>query len=104
MNLAARLQAAAEPDTILASESTWLLIQDIVQGEHVRDIKPKGFVQPVPVYRLDGLKDGTVGPTSMMRRGRHVEVNIIDDRHVGEAIEELKRIQEEFEARLGDQE
>jgi adenylate cyclase len=104
VNLAARLQAAAEPDTILASESTWLLIQDIVQGEHVRDIKPKGFVQPVPVYRLDGLKDGTVGPTSMMRRGRHVEVNIIDDRHVGEAIEELKRIQEEFEARLGDQE
>ena len=103
VNLAARLQTAADPDTILASESTWVLIQDIARGEHVRDITPKGFVRPVPVYRLDGLKSGAVGPTAMIRRGKHVEVNIIDDRHIREAIEELKRIQEEFEACLSDQ-
>ncbi|MCH7651367.1 MAG: adenylate/guanylate cyclase domain-containing protein [Nitrospinae bacterium] len=100
VNLAARLEAAAEPDTILLAESTRLLIGDIAECTYVREITPKGFVRPVPIYRLDGLKGSGSHGIPMKHVGRHVEVNIVDSRHIREAIEELKQIQEEFEQRL----
>ena len=66
----------------------------------MREITPKGFVRPVPIYRLDGLKSDDMPGVPMKHVGKHVEVNIVDSRRVREAIEELKRIQEEFEQRL----
>ena len=36
----------------------------------------------------------------MKHVGEHVEVNIVDSRNIREAIEELRKIQEEFEQRL----
>ena len=53
-NLAARLQALAEPDTILVSESTRRLIGRIFDVEGAGDHIFKGFSQPVPVWRVDG--------------------------------------------------
>ena len=100
VNLAARLQAAAQADTINLSESTRLLIDDVADCTYVQDITPKGFVRPVGVYRLDGLKNTEIPNTPMTRKGKHVEVSIADSRNIREAIEELKRIQEEFEERL----
>jgi len=100
VNLAARLEAAAEAGSILLSESTYLLVQDLVDCARVGDITPKGFLRPVGTYRLDGLKPGVgteVQALPLTRVGRHVEVNIPDSRRIREAIEELKRIQEEFE-------
>jgi hypothetical protein len=98
--MAARLQAVAEADTINLSESTCLLIEDVADCTHIQDITPKGFTRPVGVYRLDALKDAAVPNASMTRKGKHVEVSIVDSAHIREAIEELKRIQEEFEERL----
>ncbi len=100
VNLAARLEAAAEPDTILIAESTRLLIGDAAECTYVREITPKGFVRPVPIYRLDSLKSDDMPGVPMKHVGKHVEVNIVDSRRVREAIAELKRIQEEFEQRL----
>lgn len=100
VNLAARLEAAAEAGSILLSESTYLLVQDLVDCARVGDITPKGFLRPVGTYRLDGLKPGVdaeIHGLPLTRVGRHVEVNIPDSRRIREAIEELKRIQEEFE-------
>ena len=100
VNLAARLEAAAEPDTILIAESTRLLIGDIAECTYVQEITPKGFVRPVPVYRLDSVK-GSDSPAVPMRHvGKHVEVNIVDSRNIRQAIEELRRIQEEYEQKL----
>ena len=95
--MAARLEALAEADTILVGEATRLLIEDVAECSYVRDITPKGFVRPVRIYRLESLKGPDVLPTSVTRKGDHVEVNITDSRNIRQAIEELKRIQEEFE-------
>jgi len=100
VNLAARLEAAAEPNSVLLSESTYLLVRDFVDCTRVGDITPKGFLRPVGTYRLNGFQPGVdvdAQALPLTRVGRHVEVNIPDSRRIREAIQELKRIQEEFE-------
>ena len=100
VNLAARLEAAAEPDTILISESTRLLIGESADCTYVQEITPKGFARPVPVYRLNGLKGGDMAGIPVKHIGEHVEVSIADSRNIREAMVELKQIQEEIEQRL----
>ena len=100
VNLAARLQGAAELDKILISESTYLLIRDVAKCSHAGEITPKGFTRPIVIYQLDGLKgarDTAAGSQQLTRTGQHVQVSIPDRRNIREAIAELKRIQEEFE-------
>jgi adenylate cyclase len=96
VNLASRLQTAAEADTILISESTYMLIGDDADCRRMDDMRLKGFARPVGCYRLDELReaDGAVGP--MTRVGRHVAVNIPDRRRIREAIEELRRIEQDL--------
>jgi class 3 adenylate cyclase len=57
VNLAARLQAAADPGKILISHATWLLVQDEITCVPRGEISVKGFTQPVKVYVIDS---GTV--------------------------------------------
>jgi len=98
VNLAARLQAAAVADTILISDSTYMLIDDVANCQRLDDMQPKGFMRPVSVYRLDGLKEGVeIAEEPMTRVGKHVAVNIPDRRRIREAIEELRRIEEELQ-------
>jgi sulfur relay (sulfurtransferase) DsrF/TusC family protein len=99
VNLAARLQAAAEADTILIDENTYNLIEDQVSCELVDQITPKGFVRPVQVYRVDDFhsKDHREQRRRLSRVGERVEVNVIDSSDIRAAIEELRRIQEDFE-------
>jgi len=100
VNLAARLKAAAEPDTTYISNATRLLIGDAANCTYVQEITPKGFLLPVQVYRLENLKGGDMPGVPMKHVGEHVEVNIVDSRNIREAIEELRMIQKEFEQRL----
>jgi class 3 adenylate cyclase len=51
-NLAARLQALAEPDTILVSESTQNLLGGLFELEHTGEHELKGFARAVPVWRV----------------------------------------------------
>jgi class 3 adenylate cyclase/tetratricopeptide (TPR) repeat protein len=51
-NLAARLQALAEPDTILVSESTQHLLGGLFELERTGEHELKGFVRPVPAWRV----------------------------------------------------
>jgi class 3 adenylate cyclase len=51
-NVAARLQEAAEPGTILLSETTRRLARDYARLEPVGRLTLKGKVQPVSAYRL----------------------------------------------------
>ncbi|MBM3568236.1 MAG: adenylate/guanylate cyclase domain-containing protein [Alphaproteobacteria bacterium] len=102
VNLAARLQAAAEPGSILLGETTRLLLKDAARGAPAGEIEAKGLARPVATYRLEGLASGAAddGARPLSRIGRHVAVNVPDDRRIREAIEELKRIQDEFQALL----
>jgi predicted ATPase/class 3 adenylate cyclase len=53
-NLAARLQSLAAPDTILISEATRHLVGGMFDLEPIGEHELKGFLRPVPVWRVQG--------------------------------------------------
>ena len=66
---------------------------------------PKGFMRSVTTHRLNGLSEHaaeTMELRPLTHVGQHVEVNVPDRRKIREAIEELKKIQEELENRADD--
>ena len=100
VNLASRLQTAADADTILISDSTYMLIGDDADCRRMDDMHLKGFARPVACYRLNGLRDTDTEVSPMTRVGRHVAVNIPDRRRIREAIEELRRIEQDLRHHL----
>jgi adenylate cyclase len=58
VNLASRLESAAEPDEILISHETWSLVKDAIMCRDKGEITVKGFSHPVKVYQVvDFRKD-----------------------------------------------
>ena len=60
VNLAARLQSAAEPGSILLAHETNALVQDIVLTEEQPPITVKGFLRPINTYKIVGAYDELV--------------------------------------------
>jgi CheY-like chemotaxis protein len=60
VNLAARLQSATEPGSILLSHETNALVQGLVMTEEQPPITVKGFPKPISGYKLVGTYDGLV--------------------------------------------
>ncbi|MBK8187367.1 MAG: adenylate/guanylate cyclase domain-containing protein [Cellvibrio sp.] len=56
VNLASRLETAAEPDEILISHETWSLVKDTVMCRDKGEITVKGFSLPVKVYQVADLR------------------------------------------------
>jgi class 3 adenylate cyclase/tetratricopeptide (TPR) repeat protein len=82
MNVAARLQAAAEPDGVLLGESTYLLVRDAVRAEMVEPVAAKGKAQPVRAYRLLEVLAGAEGIARHLDSplvGRMRERALLDD-------------------------
>ena len=52
VNVAARLEQAAAPGTVLIGEATYRLVRDAVSAEEVEPLELKGKSEPVPAYRL----------------------------------------------------
>ncbi len=104
VNLAARLEATAEPDVILIDENTHSLIEDHVTCEPMDPITPKGFVRPVQVYQVGDFfsEEHRKKRRRLSRVGKRVEVNVIDSSDIPAAIEELGRIQEDFAKQFKD--
>jgi class 3 adenylate cyclase len=100
VNLAARLETRAEAGTILIADSTWLLIKDAVDVTPMGEITPKGFARPVGTYRLNGLSTMRGSSEAVTLAGRHVSVNVPNRQHIPEAMEELRRMQEDLARRL----
>ena len=103
VNLAARLQAMAKPDTILIDEATHSLVGEQVNCREADQIMPKGFARPVQVYQVEDFhsRDHIERRHRLYQAGERVEVNIIDSSDIRAAIEELRAIQLDFEERLG---
>lgn len=58
VNLASRLESAADPGEILLSNDSWSLVKDVVMCSDKGEINVKGFSQPVRVYQVvDFRKD-----------------------------------------------
>jgi class 3 adenylate cyclase/tetratricopeptide (TPR) repeat protein len=84
VNVAARLEQAAEPGEILLGEATRLLVRDAVTVEG-RSLELKGKRAPVRAYRLETLDPEAPG---LLRR--------LDSPLVGRT-RELQRLQDDFE-------
>ncbi len=57
VNVAARLEQAAGEQEVLLGELTYRLVRDSVEVEEVEPLALKGKSEPVPAYRLVGVKD-----------------------------------------------
>lgn len=58
VNLASRLETAADPGEILVSHETWSLIKDVIMCRDKGEIIAKGFSHPIKVYQVvDFRKD-----------------------------------------------
>jgi len=100
VNMAARLQSATQPNTILVAESTYNLIRDVADCTPQGEMTPKGFIRPIATYQVGRLIVDEDPGRSVSRVGQHVSVNVVDRRNIRDAIAELKHIQEEFESDL----
>jgi DNA-binding response OmpR family regulator len=79
VNLAARLQAATEPGSILLSHETNALVQGLVMTEEQPPITVKGFPKPISGYKLVGTYEDLVKAGRVVleeRDGLHVLVDL----------------------------
>jgi len=83
VNLAARMESAAEPGTTLITGDTHRLIASVFDTESLGRIEVKGKAEPVPVYRVLASKAvarklrGTSGLESPLV-GREVELGVLN--------------------------
>lgn len=103
VNLAARMQELAPEGSVLISENTYNLVGTDLKCNHFSEMLPKGFARPVQLYQVEDFTSDANRDfrRKLSRTGEHVEVNVINGTDIRAAIEELRRIQEEFEALLG---
>jgi class 3 adenylate cyclase len=87
VNVAARLEQAANPGDVIMGASTYRLVRDAVEAESIPALELKGKAEPVEAHRLVGLKEQQ--PTRRHDTplvGRQSELRIL-----GEAFERAKR-------------
>ena len=99
VNLAARLQNLADPESILIDEKTQVLVEDKVKCTYADEITPKGFARPIKIYQIEDFidKDHHKLRRRLTHVGQRVEVNVFDSSDIKAAIEELRDIQNRFE-------
>lgn len=93
INLAARVQSAADPDTILVTGDTHRLVSTLFDFEDRGEISVKGKAEPIHIYRVLGARKGAVRPrgiagvdSPMVGRRREFStlVQILDDVRQGQ--------------------
>ena len=69
VNVAARLEQAAQPGEVLVGEPTLALVRDAADVEPIEPLELKGKSEPVPAYRLLRVHDRAGAPTRGAVRG-----------------------------------
>ncbi len=69
VNLASRLENAADPDTVLISHETYMLVKDMVEVEDNGELLVKGISFPVRSWRLTALREHRVKTHFLRREG-----------------------------------
>jgi hypothetical protein len=84
VNLAARLEQAAKPDTVLISHDTYALVKDYVDVEEREPLTVKGNSRTIQAFTVVGLKEPALQSLIQIEEtGLNVEVDLsIADRDV----------------------
>ena len=77
VNVAARLEQAAQPNEILIGEPTLALVRRAVEVEAVEPLTLRGKSQPVPAYRLLSVREAPERPHDAMFIGRRRELALV---------------------------
>jgi class 3 adenylate cyclase/tetratricopeptide (TPR) repeat protein len=77
VNIAARLEQAAQPGEVLVGRPTLALVGDAVEVEPVEPLKLKGKAEPVPAFRLLRVRDAAERPHEARFVGRERELAIV---------------------------
>ncbi len=78
-NLAARLQALAEPDAILVSQTTHQLLGRQFESESIGEHALKGFAKPVPAWRVLRESAAESRFAAIRTPGRHSLIGRMDE-------------------------
>ncbi|MCH9013952.1 MAG: AAA family ATPase, partial [Proteobacteria bacterium] len=73
VNLASRLQDKAEPGETLISQTVQRAVTDVVESAPMGAIEVKGFAEPVPAWRLEGLRGDLAAARHSPFVGRRAE-------------------------------
>ncbi len=79
VNVAARLEAAAQPGEVLIGEPTLALVRDAVEVEAIEPLTLKGKTNPVPAYRLVGVHEAPERQHTSQFVGRERELETVRD-------------------------
>jgi class 3 adenylate cyclase/tetratricopeptide (TPR) repeat protein len=89
VNVAARLEQAAQPGEVLIGQPTLALVRDAAEVEPVDPLELKGKAEPVPAYRLLRVRDGPERRHGARFVGRDHELAIL--REAWERVEKERR-------------
>jgi class 3 adenylate cyclase/tetratricopeptide (TPR) repeat protein len=79
VNVAARLEQAAQPDEVLVGQATLALVREAVEAEAVEPLNLKGKTEPVPAFRLLGLSAAEERRLVTPMVGRETELRRLRD-------------------------
>jgi class 3 adenylate cyclase/tetratricopeptide (TPR) repeat protein len=79
VNVAARLQNAADPDEILIGDTTLELVGGAVEVESIEPLELKGKTEPVPAFRLISILQAPERTHESRFVGREDELSVIRD-------------------------
>jgi class 3 adenylate cyclase/tetratricopeptide (TPR) repeat protein len=79
VNVAARLEQAAQPGEVLVGEATLALVREAVEAEAVEPLDLKGKAEPIPAFRLLGLGAGGERRFATPMVGRETELRRLRD-------------------------
>jgi len=79
INVAARLEQAAQPGAILIGEPTLQLVREAVEAEPVEPLDLKGKTEPVPAYRLIDVHEAPERPHENLFVGRERELETLQE-------------------------
>ena len=102
VNLAARLESMAEPNTILIDENTKNLIEEDVECKEFESFIPKGFSRAIQVFKVNEFfpSKHRIQRKKLSHVGERVEINVLDSSDIHAAMKELREIQEYLEAQF----
>lgn len=103
VNLAARLEQAAEPGDILISSETHALVQGEVQADARDAIVVKGFAEPIPVYVVRQENAAVPGDPGIIRCDRpglrlEIDTGRLSAAQKADAVTELRQALARLEA------
>jgi class 3 adenylate cyclase len=99
-NLAARLQAIAEPGGIVLSHETYALVEDSVRARALPPITLKGIAREVVPYTVEGIYDSDAHPTTINEVDSGLTLFLDTSKLDGEAAERARRLLEKAIAAL----